>query len=183
MTDILYKGIKMRRIFILTALLGSFLFIISCNQGTKESSADTDSSIAKNFSLDSLIEDKEVSLEDFKGKAVVLNFWATWCGPCREEMPLLEKSWNKYKDKGVVFLGIDVMDDKGEAAEFIESTGITYPNLYDPSGKVSSKYKVIALPATFFIDKEGTIPQKNYDPFLRSDGKKKLKLYRKEISD
>ncbi len=124
-----------------------------------------------------------MSLEDFKGKGVVLNFWATWCGPCREEMPLFEEVWKKYKDKGVVFLGIDVMDDKDNASKFLETIGITYPNLYDPSGQVSTKYKVIALPATFFIDKEGNIVAKNYGAFVGRDGKKKLKLYLEEISN
>jgi len=173
----------MRRTFIITALLGLFICTLSCNQSTEESSALTNNNIAENFSLDSLNEDKKVSLEDFKGKAIVLNFWATWCGPCREEMPLFENSWKKYKDKGVVFIGIDVMDDKNNAVDFIKKVGVTYPNLYDPSGKVSSKYGVIALPATFFIDKEGTIVFKNYGPFVGSEGKKKLKLFLKEISD
>lgn len=183
MVDIHIQGVKMKKIITLTVLLGVFLFVISCNQSTEESSADTDSSTAESFTLDSLLENKEISLGDFKGKPVVLNFWATWCGPCREEMPLFENFWNKYKDKGVVFLGVDVMDDKDNAIEFIKSTGISYPNLYDPSGKVSSKYRVIALPATFFIDREGNIVAKNYGPFLGNDGKKKLNLYLKEISD
>jgi len=173
----------MRSIFIMTALVGLLICTLSCNQSTEESSALTNDNIAENFSLDSLSENKKVSLEDFKGKAVVLNFWATWCGPCREEMPLLEEYWNKYKKKDVVFLGIDVMDDKNNAAEFIKKMGVTYPNLYDPTGKASSKYGVIALPATFFINKDGTIAFKNYGPFLGSEGKKKLKLFLKEISD
>ena len=172
----------MHKILILAALLGSFLFIASCDQAVEESAAVNKSNAATNFSLQSLLEDKKISLEDYKGKAIVLNFWATWCGPCREEMPLFENFWNKYKDKDVVFLGVDVMDDKENAIEFLEETGITYPNLYDPSGKVSSKYRVIALPATFFIDKEGNVLFKNYGPFLGSEGKKKLKLYLKEIS-
>ena len=114
---------------------------------------------------------------------MVLNFWATWCGPCREEMPLFEEIWKKYKDKGVIFVGVDVMDDRENASEFLEEIGITYPNLYDPSGEVSNKYKVIALPATFFIDKEGNIVAKNYGSFVGPDGKKKLKLYLEEITD
>lgn len=173
----------MKKIVLISSLLFLFSFILSCNQTTEESTAGTDSSMATNFTLASLTEENEFSLEDFKGKGVVLNFWATWCGPCREEMPLFEEIWNKYKDKGVVFLGIDVMDDKDNATEFLETIGITYPNLYDPSGMVSTKYKVIALPATFFIDKEGNIVAKNYGAFVGRDGKKKLKLYLEEISN
>ncbi len=173
----------MRNIFVLSSLLFLFAMMLSCNQATEESTAGTDSSVATNFTLLSLTEANEMSLEDFKGKGVVLNFWATWCGPCREEMPLFEEVWKKYKDKGVVFLGIDVMDDKDNASKFLETIGITYPNLYDPSGQVSTKYKVIALPATFFIDKEGNIVAKNYGAFVGRDGKKKLKLYLEEISN
>lgn len=173
----------MRKTFILSSFLCALLFLSSCNQSTEESSAGTDSGVATNFTLDSLTDGDEISLEDFRGKGVVLNFWATWCGPCREEMPLFEETWKKYKDKDVVFLGIDVMDDKDNASEFLETIGITYPNLYDPSGKVSGKYKVIALPATFFIDKEGNVVAKNYGSFVGKDGKKKLKLYLEEISD
>ncbi len=98
-------------------------------------------------------------------------------------MPLFEKTWREYKDKGVVFVGVDVMDDRENASEFLEEIGITYPNLYDPSGKVSNKYNIIALPVTFFIDKEGSIVAKNYGSFVGSDGKKKLKLYLEEITD
>ena len=173
----------MKNIFIISLLLFLFSFMLSCNQATEESTAGTESSVASNFTLLSLTEANEMSLEDFRGKGVVLNFWATWCGPCREEMPLFEEVWKKYKDKGVVFLGIDVMDDKDNASKFLENLGITYPNLYDPSGQVSTKYKVIALPATFFIDKEGNIVAKNYGAFVGRDGKKKLKLYLEEISN
>ena len=75
--------------------------------------------------------------------------------------------WNKFKDKDVVFIGVDVMDDRTNASEFIKNTGITYTNLYDQPGEVSSKYKVVALPATFFINKEGKIAIKNYGPVRR----------------
>ncbi len=172
----------MRKTFILSSFLCALLFLSSCNQGTEESTAGTDAGTAINFTLDSLTEETEMSLEDFRGKGVVLNFWATWCGPCREEMPLFEETWRKYKDKDVVFLGIDVMDDKDNATKFLEAIGITYPNLYDPSGKVSGKYNVIALPATFFIDKEGKVVAKNYGSFAGKNGKKKLNLYMEEIS-
>lgn len=172
---------KHRTILSMTFLAVLFL-ITSCNQSTEESTAGTDSKLAKNFTLDSLTENKQLSLEDYKGKGVVLNFWATWCTPCREEMPLFEETWKKYQDKDVVFLGVDVMDDRSNAQDFLKSIGITYPNLYDPEGNVSRKYNVIALPATFFIDKEGNIVGKNYGPFLGKDGKKVLKSYLEDIS-
>lgn len=172
-----------RQIILPMAILTIFFFITSCNQSAEDSTAGTDIKIATNFTLDSLTENKQISLEDFRGKGVVLNFWASWCGPCKEEMPLFEETWKKYQDKDVVFLGIDVMDDKSNAEEFLKSVGISYPNLYDPQGRVSNKYKVIALPATFFIDKDGNIIGKNYGPFLGRDGKKVLMSYIEEIAN
>ena len=173
----------MKKVFLISSLICALFFISSCNQGTEESSAGTSKGEATNFTLVSLTEENDISLDDYRGKGVVLNFWATWCGPCREEMPLFEETWKKYKDKDVVFIGVDVMDDKENATEFLKEIGITYPNLYDPSGDVSNKYKVIALPATFFIDKEGNIVGKNYGSFVGPEGKKKLKLYLEEITD
>lgn len=138
---------------------------------------------AKSFTLSTLDGDREVSLEDFAGKAVVINFWATWCGPCREEMPLLQKEWEKFQNDNIEFIGIDVMDDKNLAAALIKEMGITYTNLHDASGKISNEYGVIALPATFFINKEGRVAIKNYGPFLGKEGEKKFRLYIEEISE
>jgi len=172
---------RLKNIFSLT-LLGFFFLVVSCKQSAEDSSAGMDSAIAKNFTLDSLTEKKQLSLDEFKGKGVVLNFWATWCGPCREEMPLFEETWSKYNDENVVFLGINVMDDKSNAQEFIDSIGVTYPNLYDPQGNVSRKYNVVALPATFFIDKDGNMVAKNYGSFLGSTGKESLRRSVEEIA-
>ncbi len=157
------------------------LALESCEQGNGQSGDTADENSAEGFTLETVDGTSKISLSDFKGKPVVLNFWATWCGPCKEELPLFEKMWNKFKDEGVVFLGVDVMDNRKNASEFIKNAGITYTNLYDQPGEVSSKYKVIALPATFFINKEGQVAIKNYGPFIGKDGEKKFKLYMKEI--
>jgi len=161
--------------------LSLLLLITSCDQQTGASNADIGPPLAKNFSLESVKEKKEISLEDFKGKPVVVNFWATWCGPCKLEMPFFEKTWREYKDKGVIFIGIDVMDDKDSAIKFMDKLGISYINLYDPSGKTSNSYGVVALPATFFIDKNGNIIVKHYGSFLGNEAEKKFKSYLKEI--
>jgi len=159
-----------------------FVFTASGDDTKRIHIAQMDLPSAENFSLESLNDDGKIELENFKDKTIVINFWAAWCGPCKEEMPLLEKMWNRYKDKDLIFIGIDVMDDKNNATEFIKQVGVTYTNLYDPSGEVSKKYGVIGLPATFFIDKEGKIAYKNYGPFVGRDGEKKFKNYLKETT-
>lgn len=162
-------------------LLAILVLITSCDQKTGASNGDTENQAAKSFTLESLEQNKEISLEDFKGKPIVVNFWATWCGPCKQEMPFFEETWKEYKDKGVVFIGIDVMDDKESAQQFIEKLGISYTNLYDPSGKTSNSYGVVALPATFFIDKDGNIAVKHYGSFLGKDAEAAFKSYLEDI--
>jgi cytochrome c biogenesis protein CcmG/thiol:disulfide interchange protein DsbE len=161
--------------------LAILVLIASCDQETGATDGNTENPAAKSFTLESLGGNEEIGLENFKGKPIVINFWATWCGPCKQEIPFFEKTWKEYKDKGVVFIGIDVMDDKENAVEFIETLGISYTNLYDPSGKTSNAYGVVALPATFFIDKNGNIAVKHYGSFLGSDAEKAFKSYLEDI--
>ncbi len=171
------------RIHLLLFAVCSFILILSGEMGEIKTVSSAEMQDAKSFSLPSLNGQGDISLSDFKGKPVMLNFWASWCSPCRREMPFLENTWNDYKDKGVVFIGIDVMDDKSLAQKFVEVFDITYTIVHDPSGEVSNAYGVVALPATFFIDKEGKITKKNYGPFLGVDGEKTFMKYLKEISD
>lgn len=165
----------------------SVLFVIiplaSCEKGKEEGvSTQSNRSYAKNFSLYSLNgSKKKVELRNFRGKPLVINFWASWCGPCREEMPFFEKTWDEYKNKGVVFLGINVLDEEKNAKDFLNSFGISYLNLRDSSGEVADAYSIVALPATFFIDKEGKIIRRNYGEFLGKTGETNFINYIKEI--
>ncbi len=161
---------------ILTFLFVS-IFSVSCNTSNSESSSNT----AKNFNLPSFIDNNNYQLSQFKGKAVILNFWASWCTPCRQEMPFLETIWKENKDKGLVLVGINIMDDKEEAEDILEEFGISYLNLYDTDGKIKEKYNLIALPVTYFIDKNGNISKINYGPFLGDDGEKLFNKQLKEI--
>ena len=163
--------------------LFSFVLILSCERGETKPNSSSELQAAQTFSLPSLNGEENLGLSDFKGKPIVLNFWASWCAPCRREMPFFENTWKDYKDKGVVFMGIDVMDEKSLAQKFIEAFDITYINLHDPTGEVSNEYGVVALPATFFIDREGRITKKNYGPFLGEEGEKRFMKYLREISD
>lgn len=99
----------------------------------------------------------DLSLADLKGKVVVVNFWASWCPPCKDEAPYFEKVYRQYKDRGVVFVGVDYMDTEKEAREFIKTYNITYPNGPDLRGKISQAYRIRGVPETFFVDKEGIL--------------------------
>lgn len=136
--------------------MGLILFTACSRDKTVEPAAPSIGSEAPDFSLSDL-SGQNVSLNDLKGKAVLINFWATWCYPCREEMDDLQAIYNKYKDKGVVILGVNVREGKGIVTEFANRFNITYPILLDEDGKVSDAYNVFGIPSTLFIDKDGII--------------------------
>ena len=115
---------------------------------------------APDFTL-TLFDGGTLSLKDLRGKAVLVNFWASWCPPCRVKAPALEAAWQGYKDKDVVFVGVDIQDKEPDARAFIKEFGITYPNGWDVSGKVAVNYGVWGLPETFFLDREGRITYKH----------------------
>ncbi len=99
-------------------------------------------------------------LSDLKGKVVVLNFWASWCGPCRWEMPAFERIAKEFSDKEVVFVGLAVADRLQDASKFADRVGVTYPLALDRTGRIAVAYDVRSLPTTFFIDKEGQVQRR-----------------------
>jgi cytochrome c biogenesis protein CcmG, thiol:disulfide interchange protein DsbE len=115
---------------------------------------------APSFTL-TLFDGRTLMLKDLRGKAVLVNFWASWCVPCRAEARALESAWRKYKDRGVVFLGIDIQDKEEDARAFMKEFGITYLNGRDVSGKIAVDYGVWGIPETFFIDPQGRITYKH----------------------
>lgn len=117
---------------------------------------------APNFSLVMLHSDSgksALSLSNFKGKAVVLNFWASWCQPCKDELPLLENAWKQLQaqKKDIVLLGIDFQESSSDATSFLQQYGITYLVGRDANGSIASKYAVTSLPQSIFIDRNGTV--------------------------
>jgi cytochrome c biogenesis protein CcmG/thiol:disulfide interchange protein DsbE len=113
----------------------------------------------------------EVSLSDYRGRVVVLNFWASWCDPCREESPLLDRWHARLERRGGLVLGVDVLDVADDAREFVEEFELDYPQIRDGGGGVLEDYGVIAYPETFVIDRRGRIAASRRGPvddeFLR----------------
>lgn len=100
---------------------------------------------------------ENIRLAEQRGKVVMLNFWASWCGPCRKEMPLLDEMYQRYNKVGFELYGINVEQDTAAAKKLLKDLGVTLPVLYDPESKVSKLYKVDAMPTTVMIDKNGEI--------------------------
>lgn len=111
---------------------------------------------APDFTLSDL-DGEQVNLSDLRGQVVVVNFWATWCMPCRVEMPEFEIVYNKWKDQGVVILGVNVFEDPSRVSSAAEEMGITFPILLDGEGQVAQSYELLGYPTTFLIDRDGII--------------------------
>lgn len=123
----------------------------------RRAQAEADGSQAPDFDLPLLDGDGELKLSSLRGSIVVLNFWASWCGPCREEAPDLQAAWIDYQDRGVRFVGVDERDDRAAALAFVDEFGITYPSVFDPAGSLADDFAFLGLPSTFVIDAEGNI--------------------------
>jgi len=109
----------------------------------------------KNFTLTRLDKPGKLELASLRGKVVVLNFWASWCVPCKQEAPALEKIWREYKSKGVVVLGVDSEDYSGDARSFMRKYRITYPVVREPGNDLWGPYGVSGVPETRVIDRQG----------------------------
>jgi peroxiredoxin len=100
---------------------------------------------------------QDVSLAQYKGQVVMINFWASWCGPCRQEMPLLESIYRKYGKMGFTMIGVNVEPDSNAANEWLKATPVSFPILYDRDSKVSKLYDVAGMPSTVIIDRSGKL--------------------------
>ena len=143
---------------VVAALLGLLIWKIA--QGESAVTAELGrggTPAAPAFTLERLDGKGPLSIASLRGKTVVVNFWASWCGPCKDETPLLEQSWRKWRSKDVVFVGIDIQDVRGDARAFLERYGVTYPNVYDGKGSTVGRYGATGVPETYFIDGRGLV--------------------------
>jgi peroxiredoxin len=123
--------------------------------------------LAPDFLLEGL-DGGDVQLSKLRGQPVVINFWATWCQPCRQEMPNLVKAYNQYQGQGLVILGVNLQEGKGIIEPFAQDFGITYPIAIDRTGSVGDKYHLLGLPTTYFVDRNGVIKSEYSGPFLEN---------------
>ena len=112
----------------------------------------------------------QIQLSDFRGKVVMVNFWASWCKPCEQEAPDLEQAWQFYKDDGrVVFIGADYVDTEPEARAYLAKFGITFANGPDMGTRVSQLFRIKGVPETYFIDQQGVLQYAQIGPFSSVD--------------
>ena len=106
------------------------------------------------------LQGRDVKLSDLRGKVVLVNFWATWCKPCKEEMPAMQASYDKLRDKGFVVLAVNELEDTARVAEHIRTHGHTFEVVMDHNNQVANKYGVVGLPASFLIDPQGIVRER-----------------------
>ena len=107
-----------------------------------------------------LFDGGELVLSEYRGQPIVINFWASWCPPCRVESPALERTWQLYSDRDVLFVGVDIQDTENEGRAYVEEFDLTYPNGTDGDGKITVDYGVIGLPVTFFVNRDGIVERR-----------------------
>lgn len=134
---------------------------LAVNDNTVE--LDVDGEAAPTFSL-ALYGGGEIDSQQLRGKVVMLDFWASWCLPCREEAPVLAQVYAEYEERGVEFVGVNLWDNAGDAEVFLQQQGHEYPNGIDEGGKIAISYGVRGIPEKFFIDRDGRIARKFSGP-------------------
>jgi peroxiredoxin len=143
------KGLRV----ILAVMLISVLLIAGCSE---ESETPEGSNQAPDFQLNTL-DGQTIALSDFRGKVVLLNFWAYWCGPCTFEMPFIQQIYDEWQEAGLVLLAIHIGESAEEAASFVEEYSLTFPVLLDIEGTVATQYGATSIPTTFLIDEDGIV--------------------------
>lgn len=156
---------KSYKLLIVLAVAGFVLALVVAalllTQGDKQNGISSKAALEKkesapNFTL-GLMDGKKFHLGDYQGKPILINFFASWCLPCREEMPVLQKIVQEYQPKGVIFLGVAVDDTEKKMKDFIEKYGVTFPVGLDKTTEIQKAFGLYGIPTTYFIDKNGVI--------------------------
>jgi cytochrome c biogenesis protein CcmG, thiol:disulfide interchange protein DsbE len=136
--------------------LGLALALALASLWAIEAKAVGDGTVAPEIALKDL-SGKPVKLAELKGKVVLVDFWASWCAPCREELPVLDALYKKYKDKGLVIIGVGLDRDADKLTKFLRGVSLSFPVVHDPAGAVANKYEPPKMPSSYVIDKRGLI--------------------------
>jgi thiol-disulfide isomerase/thioredoxin len=151
------KVLKIMALLLLMPMAFSGVLLPACaGSGTASDYGPEIGKLAPDFKLNGL-DGPEVSLASFRGRPVLLNFWATWCGPCQMEMPMLQEIYQKWAGKGLVLLAVNLQEDPASVREFVEDAGYTFPVLLAPGNEVPLAYNIRGIPTTFFVDADGVI--------------------------
>jgi cytochrome c biogenesis protein CcmG, thiol:disulfide interchange protein DsbE len=153
---------------VVVVLVGAVVAAVLLTSGGNKAATGRGGEAAPNFSLPSLQDGKgSISLASYRGTPVLVNFWATWCTPCVQEMPMLEAAHKKWGSK-VQFVGIDRQDYKPDALSFAQKTHVTYPLASDPNATLDGSYRLRGMPTTVFIDRNGRIVDHVTGPLTKS---------------
>lgn len=162
------------RFSLLAAAVALALLAAGCSNkalGTEPTGPDINPAVGRNvaifepgkrtlrpaFSGPVLSEDRRLAARDLRGDVVVVNFWASWCTPCREEQAVLESTWKKYESRGVRFIGINVRDAVPNATAFVKEYAVTYPSIVDDTQRIAHAFRVLYPPSTFILDRDGRV--------------------------
>ncbi|MDQ3867678.1 MAG: TlpA family protein disulfide reductase [Actinomycetota bacterium] len=145
-------------------VVGSLIGLLAWHVATKEANAGLVDAVeagetppAPTLDLPALEGNRTISLASYRGKAVVLNFWASWCEPCKREAPILEDAWRRHRERGLVVLGVDAQDFRTDARRFVGRYGISYPVAHDGPGSSLGRFGLTGFPETWFVDRRGRL--------------------------
>lgn len=147
---------------------------------TKVTAAQIDSGAAPDFTLTSF-SGETITISELRGQVVVINFWASWCPPCREEAAYLEQTWRKYQDQGVMFIGVNYADTDKAALAYLDEFDVTYFNGVDIGTRISQDYNMQGVPETYFIDKSGQIHSVHIGPLYPPTLDQKIDILLSEL--